>query len=381
MRIETGSVALASQFSSRKAMEVQESARVWGDLQKAPKSLPIRLNIPRLPTEPSPVVDDSIERRGPGRLPANAMEAFQRALELAPPPPKPMVPSAPPPPKSVSEEEPVEGASIEQNVTAMILKRMFGVEAEGASEIEEAMAEGAKDAARSQEQMAEAQKGPDQRHGWGVEYRRHERRIEQEQVAFAAEGQVTTEDGRAIAFSTAYAREYTSIQESEFVFRAGDPPPKDPLVVDAAPGGATLTDQTFAFDLDGDGALDDMPGITGGAYLAIDRNGDGAVNDGTELFGPQSGDGFADLAALDSDGNQWIDENDTAWTQMGVWSGGSSSLTSLNDAGIGAFYLGSVATPFTERGASSVLGFSRASGAYLSESGLASTYRQIDVVA
>ncbi len=139
MRIETGSVALASQFSSRKAMEVQESARVWGDLQKAPKSLPIRLNIPRLPTEPSPVVDDSIERRGPGRLPANAMEAFQRALELAPPPPKPMVPSAPPPPKSVSEEEPVEGASIEQNVTAMILKRMFGVEAEGASEIEEAI--------------------------------------------------------------------------------------------------------------------------------------------------------------------------------------------------------------------------------------------------
>jgi hypothetical protein len=37
---------------------------------------------------------------------------------------------------------------------------------------------------------------------------------------------------------------------------------------------------------------------------------DGRVNDGRELFGPRTGDGFAELAAYDDDGNNWIDEND-----------------------------------------------------------------------
>jgi hypothetical protein len=34
---------------------------------------------------------------------------------------------------------------------------------------------------------------------------------------------------------------------------------------------------------------------------------------GAELFGARSGDGFAELAALDGDGNGWIDEGDAAW--------------------------------------------------------------------
>ena len=46
----------------------------------------------------------------------------------------------------------------------------------------------------------------------------------------------------------------------------------------------------------------------GDGLLAYDRNADGKANDGRELFGPQSGDGFGELAALDSDGNGAIDE-------------------------------------------------------------------------
>ena len=47
---------------------------------------------------------------------------------------------------------------------------------------------------------------------------------------------------------------------------------------------------------------------SGSGFLALDKNGNGKIDDGSELFGTKSGDGFADLAEYDSDGNGWIDE-------------------------------------------------------------------------
>ena len=41
---------------------------------------------------------------------------------------------------------------------------------------------------------------------------------------------------------------------------------------------------------------------------ALDINEDGKINDGKELFGTASGNGFGDLAAYDQDNNGWIDE-------------------------------------------------------------------------
>ena len=55
------------------------------------------------------------------------------------------------------------------------------------------------------------------------------------------------------------------------------------------------------------------------AYLAIDANNDGLINDGSELFGTRSGDGFADLAKLDSDGNRWLDEADSQFDRLRIW--------------------------------------------------------------
>ena len=43
--------------------------------------------------------------------------------------------------------------------------------------------------------------------------------------------------------------------------------------------------------------------LNGSGYLALDKNGDGTINDGSELFGTRNGDGFADLAQYDEDGN------------------------------------------------------------------------------
>jgi hypothetical protein len=51
------------------------------------------------------------------------------------------------------------------------------------------------------------------------------------------------------------------------------------------------------------------------AHLAIDANNNGRIDDGSELFGPTSGDGFGELAALDDDGNGWVDESDAAYVK------------------------------------------------------------------
>ena len=72
-----------------------------------------------------------------------------------------------------------------------------------------------------------------------------------------------------------------------------------------------LSDQTFYFDLDADGEEEEISMLKGSGYLALDKNEDGIINDGSELFGTGNGDGFADLARYDEDGNGWIDENDS----------------------------------------------------------------------
>ncbi|MBV5349781.1 hypothetical protein JZU71_01050, partial [bacterium] len=124
----------------------------------------------------------------------------------------------------------------------------------------------------------------------------------------------------------------------------------DPLVINFGGKTAELSGKCFSFDLDVDGRneLINALGSTSG-YLAIDRNGDGAINDGSELFGSRTGDGFAELSELDSDGNHWLDEADVAYDKLLVWKkdgSGMDSLNTLRETGVGALYLGSVETPF-----------------------------------
>ena len=89
------------------------------------------------------------------------------------------------------------------------------------------------------------------------------------------------------------------------------------------------------------------------------------------------------FAALDGDGNGWIDENDAAHAQLLVWmkdARGNDQLTSLAEAGVGALHLGRVDTPFALRDeANTPLGQVRATGIYLKESGNVGTLQQIDI--
>jgi len=64
-------------------------------------------------------------------------------------------------------------------------------------------------------------------------------------------------------------------------------------------------------DLDANGVTEKISFVgSGGGFLALDKNSDGVVNDGRELFGAATGQGFKELAEYDSDNNNWINEND-----------------------------------------------------------------------
>ena len=146
-----------------------------------------------------------------------------------------------------------------------------------------------------------------------------------------------------------------------------------------------LTTTKFSFDIDSDGQNDQIAFVTpDSGFVALDRNGDGVVNDGSELFGAASGNGFAELARYDQDGNHWIDENDAVWAQLRIWSkdaAGNDRLDTLAARNVGALYLGNTATPFQLKDqANATLGVIRSSSIYLQENGTAGTLQQLDLV-
>ena len=222
--------------------------------------------------------------------------------------------------------------------------------------------------------------------GYGVEYERHETHYEAEQTSFSAQGIVTTADGREIAFKLQLSMSREYLEQSDVSVRLGDAArqAKDPLVINFNGSAAQLTSTKFSFDLNTDGTAEQISFVTpGSGFLALDKNQDGKINNGSELFGPASGNGFSELAAHDQDGNQWIDENDAVFDQLKVWSKdaqGDDHLATLKEAGVGAIYLGNVATEFSIKDASNRLdGQIRSSGVYLSEDGGVGSVQQIDL--
>lgn len=223
--------------------------------------------------------------------------------------------------------------------------------------------------------------------GWGMVYEHHESYTESEQTSFSASGSVRTSDGREIGFEMQLSMTRTFHQQSDISLRLGDAARKtDPLVLNFSGTAAQLVNQRFAFDLNADGQSEQINFVgPGSGFLVFDRNRDGKINDGRELFGPQTNDGFQELSALDSDGNGWIDENDPAFAELQVWTrdaDGSDQLRSLASLGVGAIGLNNVATPFALKTESNrTLGEIRNSGIFLLESGTTGTIQQIDLTA
>ncbi|HSG23032.1 MAG TPA: hypothetical protein VLA64_08755, partial [Azonexus sp.] len=173
------------------------------------------------------------------------------------------------------------------------------------------------------------------------------------------------------------ARDYRSEKTSE---ENGSIKLRDPLMLSFNGKACELSKDCIAFDLNADGKPEQIPGLGAGTgFLVFDRNGNGKADNGSELFGVASGNGFADLALLDGDKNGWIDEADAAFSQLAVWSG--DSFNSLKQQGVGALYTAAVDAPFSLKTSSNeLLGQIRAAGLYLSEAGEVGQMQQVDLV-
>jgi hypothetical protein len=218
----------------------------------------------------------------------------------------------------------------------------------------------------------------------GLVYQRQERYVEQERMSFNAQGTVRTTDGRQIDFSVALNMSREFVQESNLEIRAGSAVKIDPLVINFDGLGAALTQTRFEFDLDSDGTAEQIASLRpGNGYLALDRNGDGIINNGSELFGPTTGRGFAELAVFDEDGNNFIDEGDSIYHQLRIWminEDGSSQLAALGDKNIGAIFLGHVSSPFQLKSADNQsLGEIAHSSIYLTENGKVGVVQEINI--
>jgi hypothetical protein len=221
--------------------------------------------------------------------------------------------------------------------------------------------------------------------GWGLEYDLHQSSYEKQTMSFSANGAVKTADGRAISFNLDLNMSQEISSNLNVSVRAGDAVVKvDPLVINYDGPTAALTENTFSFDLDNDGDSDQISFATGGSgFLAFDVNQDGTINNGSELFGPQSGNGFNDLSVYDSDSNGWIDENDDIYNKLRIWSkdeNGNDQLFALGEKGIGAIYLGNVGTAFDVRSSQNqTQGSIARTGVYLKENGTAGTIQHVDI--
>jgi len=224
----------------------------------------------------------------------------------------------------------------------------------------------------------------DQRDGGCYNY--EEYYYEQESTSFSTKGTVITEDGREISFNVnltmtrAFEQSYS---EAASWGAALNTNLCDPLVINLKGSVSDISDQNFIFDIDADGITEKIKMPTNGSgFLALDKNGDGVINDGSELFGAQSQDGFADLAAYDEDGNGWIDEADSVFRRLMIYSkdsNGNDKLVAIGEAGVGAIYLGNTETEFSKNGSmNETNAVIRKTGIFLYENGQAGTIQHVD---
>ena len=208
---------------------------------------------------------------------------------------------------------------------------------------------------------------------------------EYENTTFTSKGQVQTADGRSIDFNVevtlgrAATKHFDSISASSYIVT-------DPLVINLDTAATSVSNQKFLFDIDSDGKEENISFAgNGSGFLALDKNGDGKINDGSELFGTKSQDGFRDLAEYDEDNNGWIDENDSIFSKLKVWTkdaDGNDRLIDLKQADVGAIFLGSAETEFSQKDDDlNTQAIVRKTGIYLKEStGQASTIAHVDLV-
>ncbi|MDD3597207.1 calcium-binding protein, partial [Sulfuricurvum sp.] len=146
-------------------------------------------------------------------------------------------------------------------------------------------------------------------------------------------------------------------------------PRRDPLVLDLDGDGIETLGVNatthVVFDYDGDGVKTGTGWIKGDdGFVVLDRNGNGTIDNGGELFGDQTlvngvkaTDGFAALSAEDTNHNGKFDAGDTNFTNVRIWQDTNSDgisqageLHTLNELGITSINLTSTTSNTVSNG-------------------------------
>lgn len=160
-------------------------------------------------------------------------------------------------------------------------------------------------------------------------------------------------DGSGESISQASQSNFSIQLEFEFEsieIQAGQIQASDPIVLDLDGDGFEFTDVARGadFDLLANGQRQRTAFVTGGdALLALDRNGNGHVDDGAELFGDQRGaaNGFEELRKLDSNQDGVIDKQDERYDDLRLFRDNGNGRTEhgellrLREAGVSSIDL------------------------------------------
>ena len=134
-----------------------------------------------------------------------------------------------------------------------------------------------------------------------------------------------------------------------------------PIVIDLDGNGiqtVSRADAAGSFDLFGNGKAVQSGWISGGeGFLAVDSNGNGQIDDISELFGGTAkGAGFAQLASYDSNGDGLVDVADSAFADLLIWRDANGNhqsdageLMTLAEAGVAALDVRFSELPFLDR--------------------------------
>lgn len=206
---------------------------------------------------------------------------------------------------------------------------------------------------------------------------------ESETTRYSAQGDILTTDGKRIQLDM-YLEMSRSVETNQRLQMTMGGRLHDPLVINFDGGSAELRNARYEFDLDANGEVELIPGLRGDrAFIALDKNNDGMINDGSELFGATTGDGFAELAAYDTDGNGFIDEGDEVYDQLKLWipTADGGQLYDMSSRDVGAIYVSGTSTEFSVSSGftENRLGVIRSTSFFLSESGGSGTVQHVDL--
>ena len=206
------------------------------------------------------------------------------------------------------------------------------------------------------------------------------------EINFKAQAIIKTTDKEInIDLNITYTKEFYEANKQR-VNSSGDTF-KDPLIIkyDLSSNyfDSISEELSFKFDINSNGEKLDIPLLKeGSGFLALDKNSNGLIDDGNELFGPHTQNGFAELRQYDEDKNGWIDKNDSVFKNLIIWTkneNGDDFLMALDDANVGAIYLTDIQTDFVyDKSVQEGLAYLKQSSIFLTQDGEAGLVTGVD---